>query len=173
MTMLITLFLLLKILFSLLAAWAIYSGNNVILAVTYLLFITFDLWDSQLIKPGQKKLYRTVDTLGDRTFAYLTFLTFLWLQKGNLNLSLVYIPAFLLRDLLMLFFIVKNRDYSIKSNSFDRIVMLAAALFFLAQATQTIAIDGRFSIIASLLLAGLIIFQGLSKVKRITRSIKI
>lgn len=169
MTILIALFLFLKIFFSLLAAWAIYSGNNVILAVTYLLFITFDLWDSQLVKPGQKKFYRTVDTFGDRLFAYLSFFTFLWLQRDNLSLSLVYIPIFFARDLLILLFIVKNRDYSIKSNSFDRITMSTTALFFLAQVTETIAISNRFSIIASLLLTGLIIFQGFNKIKRITR----
>ena len=162
-------FLLLKIILSFTAVWLIYIKNPIIVAV-YFIFITLDLLDSKILKPKQQKEYRPYDTFGDRFYAYSTFLVFLVSRGQDFYPPVVYISAFLLRDVLVFYHITKHKKYTIRSNSFDRITMLATALVFLFQVLEIIPARNFYSLAVSYLLALLILTQSINKINRIKHS---
>jgi len=131
----------------------------------YLVFIFLDIIDSKIVRNSEKGRYRVFDTLGDRIYAYLTFIAFL-VFGSEIYPAVIYIIAFVVRDLVILLLIKKRNRYQIKSNFLDRATMFLVAMLFLAQVLE--GIDNKLVLIfASYGASALIFIQGFSKYKRI------
>lgn len=160
------LFLSLKILLSLLAIFFIYKGSPLLMLV-FLLFVVLDIIDSKLVAwSGNKQDYRLYDTIGDRIFVYANFLSFLAFVD-NLFPIILIIVSYTLRDLAALFFILRNKAFSVPSNALDKLTILFAAILFSLQIGLPELTDNSAILLTNYALVALVLFEGYDKIKRI------
>ncbi len=126
------------------------------------LFILLDLLDGRVIRDAG---YRLWDTVGDRFFTYACFVAFLFSPIQQYPLIL-FILAFLLRDLLVVVFAFKKRIKALKSNLSDRLVLLTSAIFFLLATTEKINFSHRWAMIGGIILPVGVLMYGILKVGR-------
>jgi len=154
-------FIISKILLTIAAFYLILGGSPWILLV-FIIFIALDLLDSKMMAMD----YRPYDSFFDRAFAYLCFLAF-FLSTTAVYPAIVYIAAFSVRDFFVLSEIQSQKNYSVKSNYLDRTTMLVTAIFFALQAGGWAPAAGVGASIFCYLIAVLILYQGMSKIRRI------
>jgi len=154
-------FLFAKIVLSLLAVFFLLLQSKII-ALVFVIFIILDLIDSRFM--GES--YRPYDTTGDRIFTYANFAAFIYSFEIFYPL-IIFIVAFILRDILLLYQIIKRHKYFVQSIIWDRLTILATAVFFVLLATNSINPQGLTAEIGSYIIASIIILQGYSKMKRI------
>lgn len=156
-------FILSKIFLTVGATYLIVQGSPWLLSV-FIFFIVIDLVDSKVMGLS----YRPYDSFFDRLFAYGCFFAFL-IFSNPVYPTILYIGAFAVRDFFVAGAIQGVNNYMIRSNALDRLTMLLTAIFFALQAGHLIPNEGRVVEIACYFIAGLIIYQGLEKVKRVRK----
>jgi hypothetical protein len=132
------------------------------LVLAFALFIFIDVADSKIMGLG----YRPYDSFFDRTFAYVCFFTFLFYSPAVFP-AIIYIAAFVVRDFFVAGSIQEVKKYSVRSNILDRMTMLIVAIFFSLQAGGIFTESNIGIAIICFILAGLILYQGMDKIKRI------
>lgn len=151
-------FLAIKILLAGLAFWAIWSDSLWITAV-FGVFIALDLADGRILGEGS----RLWDTIGDRIFAYTCFLAFA-IFRESLFPTIILIWLFLVKDALVLVFSFYRKIGTIESNNFDRLTILATAVYFVM---SVIGLEGQGMTIFFGSTLILIFFQAFFKLKKI------
>lgn len=150
--------LLAKIVLSGLAFWTIWTGSFWIVAI-FAIFIALDLVDGRII--GEKN--RLWDTIGDRVFAYSCFLAFM-IFKETLFPTIILIWLFLAKDALVLIFSSQRRIKTVESNNFDRLTILATAVYFLMTVVGVEGTEIAIFFGANLILIFLQAFMKLKKI---------
>lgn len=128
-----------------------------LVVLPFFLFVLVDILDGKLL--GKK--YRIYDTISDRIFVYANFLVFLALNKNYPEI--IYMSAFLVRDLLMLGAIRTCKTIQIDSDFFDRAIILATAMVFILRVTNLLSPESFLYELGVWLLATVILLLGIRK----------
>jgi len=155
-----------KIVLTVFAAYFISQVSPWIVLI-FALFIAVDLIDSKIMGLD----YRPYDSFFDRLFAYVCFLTYLAIAP-SIYPAVVYIAAFGARDFFVAGAIQDSGNYSVRSNTLDRITMFLVATLFAFQAGGALSASGRGIEGFCYLIATLILIQGVIKIERIRKTKK-